>query len=313
MLETVPNFSEGRDPATVDALVRALGSAGARVADVHVDADHHRCVLTAFGSSSELAAGLENAVAVAVERIDLRTHEGVHPRVGACDVLPVVPLAGLVPGGGDERDAQALASDVAARIGGLGVPVIRYGSGAERGAEFAGAVRTGGAAGLAARLASGELRPHAGPAEPHMSAGAVLVGVRDVLVAFNVDLATDDLHIARRIAGTIRERAGGLPGVRALGLPLARAGRVQVSTNAEQWRSCGPGQILLAVAECAAAAGVRIARCELVGLAPRDAVAGLDQARRDCAQVAECPDPAGLLPLAAAAEPRLEAHAESTR
>jgi len=310
MLEAVPNFSEAQNAATLAALGEALASGGARVADVHTDRDHGRSVFTVFGASAELVAGLVSAVTVAVERIDLTTHAGVHPRVGACDVLPVVPLRDLHPEGGNRVAAAEVASAVAAAAGGLGVPVLRYGQDAGDQSAFAGALRTGGLAGLTARLASGELTPPHGPRVPHPTAGAILVGVRDVLVAFNVELDSADLGLARQIAAAVRERGGGLPGVRALGMALGERGTVQVSTNVERWRSCSPARVLREVAALAAAHGVTVRRAELVGLAPAAAVAELHRA---CAEPLDgsprnAPRNARTVQLLTAAEPSIEAH-----
>ncbi len=263
-LESVPNFSEGRDRKSIDAIGAALASAGARLLDVHADADHNRSVFTLVGSEAELVAGLVAGVECARDRIDLSGHEGAHPRIGAADVVPLVPI-----GTEDMERAQAAAREVAARIGGLGLPAFLYG-GPDRGPAF---FRRGGPEGLQSRLDTGELVPDFGPSKLDPSAGGVLVGARRPLIAFNVNLRTDDVEVARAIAGVVRERGGGFPGVRALGLDLPRAGLVQVSMNVEDWKVAALHQIVARIVDEAAARGVEPAGSELVGLMPAGAAA----------------------------------------
>jgi glutamate formiminotransferase/glutamate formiminotransferase/formiminotetrahydrofolate cyclodeaminase len=264
LLLAVPNFSEGRDLASVEAIAAAV--APARMLDLHVDPDHHRSVLTLAARQGELAIGLLAAAAAAVERIDLRADRGLHPHVGAIDVVPVVYRSDAQRG-----PACAEALTVAARIGGeLAIPVFLYGELATRPehAERA-ALRAGGPAGLAGRMARGELVPDYGPARPHPTAGATLVAARPPLVAFNVDLVTADVEVARRIAASLRESGGGLPGVRAIGLYLADRGRAQVSTNVQDHRAVPLREIVKRVR-----AEADVAEAELVGLAPRAALEG---------------------------------------
>ena len=233
-LESVPNFSEGRDQATIDAIGAALG-AHARLLDVHADADHNRSVFTLVGSETELADALLAGIAVAVERIDLRTHEGAHPRIGAADVVPIVPLRPE-----DLERARTAALAVGARIGSeLGLPVFVYAP-PERGPAF---YRRGGPAELQRRIDDGELVPDYGPPRLHETAGGVIVGARAPLIAFNVNLR-GDVEVARAIAAIVRERGGGFPGVRALGLDLPRAGLVQVSMNVEDWEASALHEIV---------------------------------------------------------------------
>jgi glutamate formiminotransferase / 5-formyltetrahydrofolate cyclo-ligase len=258
-LESVPNFSEGRDRATIDAIGRALSSGGARLLDVHADEDHNRSVFTLVGSEAELAAALVAGVECARGRIDLRRHEGAHPRVGAADVVPLVPIAP-----GDLERARAASLQVAARIGALGLPVFLYGA-PGRGPAF---FRRGGPDELQRRVDAGELVPDFGPVRLDSAAGAVLVGARRPLVAFNVNLRTDDVEIARAIAAVVREAGGGFPGVRALGLDLPRAGLVQVSMNVEDWEAAALHEIVERIGAEAAARGVEVAGSELVGLMP---------------------------------------------
>lgn len=266
MLESVPNFSEGRDRATIDAIGRAL-AANARLLDVHSDADHNRSVFTLVGSEDQLVAALVDGVAVARELIDLRAHDGAHPRIGAADVVPVVPLVA-----GDMERAVICAREVAQRIGReLELPVFLYGElAAGRGPAF---FRRGGVGELARRLDEGELAPDFGPARLDDRAGGVVVGARRPLVAFNVNLRGATLDAAKEIASVVRERDGGFPGVRALGLDLPRAGVAQVSMNIEDWEAAALHVIVARIEAEAQARGAEVLGSELVGLLPAGAAA----------------------------------------
>jgi glutamate formiminotransferase len=261
-LESVPNFSEGRERGTIDAIGAALSSRGSRLLDVHVDADHNRSVFTLVGSEPELVDGLVAGIARARELIDLRRHEGAHPRVGVADVVPLVPIRP-----DDLPRARSAARDLGARLGELGLPVFLY-EGPERGPAF---FRRGGPEALQARVDAGELAPDFGPSRLDPGAGAVLVGARRPLIAFNVNLRSADVEVARAIAALVRERDGGFPGVRALGLELPRAGMVQVSMNVEDWEAAALHDIVARIAEEASARGVDVAGSELVGLMPAGA------------------------------------------
>jgi len=262
-LESVPNFSEGRDRATIDALADALGSR-ARLLDVHADQDHNRSVFTLVGSEDELVESLLAGIACAVERIDLRRHEGAHPRVGAADVVPVVPLVRE-----ELPRAAACAEALAGRVASeLGLPVFRYGELAPgRGPAF---FREGGLDGLRRRVEAGELVPDFGPADVDERSGAVLVGARRPLIAFNVNLR-GSLDAAREVARAVRERDGGFPGVRALGLDLPSAGLVQVSMNVEDYEAAALHEIVERVAAEAEAREAEVVGSELVGLMPAGA------------------------------------------
>jgi glutamate formiminotransferase len=262
-LESVPNFSEGRDRATIDALAEKLGER-ARLLDVHSDPDHNRSVFTLVGSAEELVEALLAGIAVARERIDLRSHEGAHPRVGAADVVPLVPL---VPE--EMQRAREAALALAERIGvELGLPVFLYGELAPgRGPAF---FRRGGLGELAHRLAAGEILPDFGPARLDERAGGVLVGARRPLIAFNVNLR-GSLEAARQVASLVRERDGGFPGVRALGLDLPEAGLVQVSMNVEDYEAVALHEIVERIGREATARGAEVVGSELVGLMPAGA------------------------------------------
>ncbi|HYI80121.1 MAG TPA: hypothetical protein VEW67_04600 [Thermoleophilaceae bacterium] len=262
----IPNVSEGRDPGLVDRL-RVAFSRSASVVDTHVDADHNRSVFTLAGAQGTLADALVEGAAAAVEAIDLTVHDGVHPCVGALDVMPVVHLD-------DERRGAACAEAItaAARVGDeLELPVFLYGRLATRPEHTERAdLRRGGWRGLAERMERGELVPDFGPPRAHPTAGAVLATARPPLVAFNVDLDSDDLELARAIAADIRESApGGLAGVRAIGLLLDERGRAQVSTNVHDHRVTPLAAIVDAVRDRAP-----VAEAELVGLAPEAAFEG---------------------------------------
>jgi glutamate formiminotransferase len=266
-LESVPNFSEGREQATIDALGETIAQR-ARLLDVHVDADHNRAVFTLVGREHELVEALLAGIACARERIDLRSHEGAHPRVGAADVVPIVPIR-------PEEDlarASATAVELAGRVGEeLGLPVFLYGElGAGRGPAF---FRRGGPEELQRRVDAGELTPDHGPSRLDERAGAVLVGARRPLIAFNVNLVGAEVAVAREIAAVVRERDGGFPGVRALGLDLPRAGLVQVSMNVEDWEAAALHEIVARIEREARERGAEVAGSELVGLMPAGAAA----------------------------------------
>jgi glutamate formiminotransferase / 5-formyltetrahydrofolate cyclo-ligase len=264
ILLAAPNVSEGRDRSAVEAIGAAF--APARLLDVHSDADHNRSVFTLVAPQGELAAALVSGAREAVARIDLRRHDGLHPHVGALDVAPVVYLDE-----GARGAAVAEALTAGALIGEeLELPVLLYGQLATaEGTRERAAIRAGGPAALTRRIEGGELRPDYGPARAHPSAGAVLVTARPPLVAFNVELATAELELARSVAAALRESGGGLPGVRAIGLYLPATGRAQVSFNVEDHRAVPLRELVEAVR-----ARAPIAEAELVGLAPAAALEG---------------------------------------
>ena len=261
MLLAVPNVSEGSDRATIERLAGSFGAL--RLLDVHSDPDHGRSVLTLAGEQGEIAEGLLAGAREAIGAIDLSRHEGLHPHVGAIDVAPVVHLDAAARGA-----AIAAALTAAALIGDeLELPVFLYGALAD-GRERAD-VRAGGLEGLKVRMLSGELSPDYGPSEPHPTAGAVLVTARPPLVAFNLDLDTGDVELARAIAADLREAGGGPAGVRAIGLYLPARGCAQVSMNVHD-----PDAVPLAELVARVRARAPVAEAELVGLAPRAAFAG---------------------------------------
>jgi glutamate formiminotransferase / 5-formyltetrahydrofolate cyclo-ligase len=266
--EIVPNVSEGRDLDTIAACVAAMEREGARVVHRTSDAHHNRSVITAVGSGSQVVAAAVALARVAVERIDVRRHRGAHPRIGALDVLPFVPL-----GESTLDDAVTLAHRAAARIWReTGVPSYLYGAAASAAhREHLAAIRRGEFEGLGARLAA-EAGWHFDFGDaPHPSAGAVAVGARPLLIAFNVELASGELALAKRIARTLRGSSGGLRTLKCLGLRLD-AERVQVSCNLTDVDAVPLYRVTELVRRAAARAGVAVRRSELIGLAPNRAV-----------------------------------------
>ncbi|HEX3225723.1 MAG TPA: glutamate formimidoyltransferase [Gaiellaceae bacterium] len=265
-LEAVPNFSEGRDAAVVKAIGRALAEC-ADLLDVHTDVDHNRTVYTLVGEARPLVEALVGGISVARDRVDLRGHAGVHPRIGVADVVPIVPIRP-----GDMERAKSASLELARRLGDdLSLPVFLYGEvGGGRGPAF---FRRGGPEELQRRIDAGELRPDFGPVRLDPSAGGAIVGARRPLIAFNVNLVGANVEAAREIAAVVRERDGGFPGVRALGLDLPSAGQSQVSMNVEDWEAAALHDIVAAISREAAARGVEVAGAELVGLMPAGAAA----------------------------------------
>ena len=268
LFEIVPNLSEGRDDATIDAAIVAVERTGARVLHRTSDAAHHRSVLTIAGSGDEVVAAAVALAGVAVERIDLRVHRGEHPRIGALDVLPFVPL-----GEATLEDATELAHRAGAAIWQrYGIPSFYYGAAARRPENrLLPSVRRGQFEGLDARFAQAERRPDEGGVAKHESAGAIAIGARDVLIAFNVELATGDLHAAKAIAHMLRERDGGLRTLRALAFRLGE-NRVQVSLNVTDYRATPLHRVVETIRRLAAERDIEVVRGELIGLLPRAAV-----------------------------------------
>ena len=266
-LLAVPNVSEGRDPSRIEALQRAF-THGAELLDLHSDADHDRTVFTLAGAGAPLRDALVAGAEQAVETIDMTAYDGLHPAVGALDVCPVVWLEP-----GQRAAARSEAVELAAQIGGLGVPVFLYGELASRPGHTERAYfRNGGLAELWLRMESGGLHPDFGPKLPHRTAGVTLVTARPPLAAFNLELDSDDIEIARAIAAGLRESGGGLSGVRAIGLSLS-SGRIQVSTNVHDPFAVPLGAIVDRVRALAKPLGARAVEAEVVGLVPRAALA----------------------------------------
>jgi glutamate formiminotransferase len=266
LVECVPNASEGRRAEVVDAMASALVSdPEVTLLDRTSDVDHDRSVFTLAGPGERVAAAVERLAAVAVARIDLRVHRGQHPRLGALDVVPFVPLADT-----PMAACVALARETAARLAvRFSLPVYLYAEAATRPERRVLAdIRRPQFEGLAAAMAGGGWDPDFGPTTPHPTAGATVVGARPFLVAWNIQLDTPDVGLARRIARAIRERDGGLPRVQALGLELADLGCAQVSMNLLDVGITPMWRVWDAVERLAAEAGVLPLDSELIGLAP---------------------------------------------
>ena len=272
LIESIPNVSEGRRRVVTDELADVIRQTpGVRLLDRSSDRSHNRTVYTLVGDAGSLEAASLALVAAAVARIDLRQHRGVHPRIGAVDVIPFVPLTDATMSDCVNL-ARRIGELVAARFA---VPVFLYEEAAlgpaRRRLED---IRRGEFEGLSVKMADPEWMPDYGPPVPHPTAGAVAIGARQVLIAFNVELATDRIDIARRVASHVRERTGGLPAVKALGLPLAEKGTVQVSMNLTDYRVTPPRVAFTAVEQEAARLGVSVVRSEIVGLLPQAALIG---------------------------------------
>jgi glutamate formiminotransferase len=275
VLEAVPNVSEGRDPSVVAEIGKAFASE-ARLLDVHTDPDHHRSVYTLVAAPDSLADSLVQGVARACELVDLRRHEGVHPRVGVADVVPLVPL---------ESAQMGLAAETALTVGRrlgeeLGLSVFLYGeAGAGHRPVF---FRRGGLAELERRVSSGELAPDFGPPKLDLRVGAVLVGARKPLVAYNLRLEPAELDLTREIGTVVRESGGGMASVQAIGLRLPSSGRVQLSMNLLDLERSPLHEVIERVRLEARKRGLEVVDGELVGLVPASA---LDAARAAGVQV----------------------------
>lgn len=268
-VESVPNVSEGRDRAAIEACADAIRSSGACLLDVSSDATHHRSVFSFAGSPAQVAAAVLALFDTAVAAIDLRRHTGAHPRVGAVDVVPFVPIAGVTM-----AECVTLARDVARTVAARhDLPVFLYEAAASTPARRDLAeIRRGGLDGVATRLGDPAWAPDFGPARLHPSAGAAVIGARAPLIAFNVQLASRDVGVARRIARAIRTSSGGLPALKAMAVDLPTLGLVQVSMNLTDFMRTSIVDAFDAVAREAARAGVPIVDSEIVGLAPAAAL-----------------------------------------
>lgn len=271
IIESVPNFSEGRDQAKMDKITAAFKDCeGVKLLDVQADADHNRMVVTVLGSPEAIKAAILAAMDQAVELIDMTRHKGQHPRMGAVDVVPFIPIQGVTM-----ADAQVLSKEVARTAAeDFDLPIILY-------AESASAphrvnlpdVRRGQFEGMADKLADPLWRPDFGPLQPHPTAGVTAMGARPPLVAFNVNLGTDRLEVADAIAKKVRFIGGGLPHCKAMGVALEKRGIVQVSMNMTDFRQTALFQAVEMIRVEAEGYGVEIVGSEIVGLVPMQALA----------------------------------------
>ena len=272
VLEAVPNFSEGREPAVVEEIVEAMRAAGADVLDWSMDPDHHRSVVTMMGPPPVVEEAAVAAARVALARIDLRRHRGVHPRIGALDVLPFIPLAGLTM-----EDARASARRVGRRLAEeLGIPVFFYAQASDPPGRRLAELRRGGFEALAAGWPPDRRPDLLPPAWPHPgahpTAGAVCVGARPVLLAWNVYVGGVTFDDAAAIAAQIRERGGGFRGLRALALQLPRRDRLQISMNLEDLEATSPMEVFRRIEALVAERGGSVLETEVVGLLPDELV-----------------------------------------
>ena len=271
LVECVPNFSEGRKPEVVDRLVETIQSVdSACVLDTHLDPDHNRSVITFVASRDHVVEAAFRAVELASRSIDMRAHQGVHPRLGATDVLPFIPIREVTM-----DDCVSIAHQAGQRIATeLSIPVFFYERAARRPDRVnLEDVRRGALELLREQIATEPSRtPDAGPLRVHQTAGAIAVGARPFLIAFNINLRTRDITIARQIARTIRARHGGLPFVKALGFELSTRGLVQVSMNLVNYEATGMTAAYNAVRDETSRLGVEIAGTEIVGLVPAAAL-----------------------------------------
>jgi glutamate formiminotransferase len=264
VLEAVPNFSEGRDRTIVDAIVDAISVHDVEVLDVSMDPDHHRSVVTFIGHPAAVEGALVDAAEVALERIDLRSHAGVHPRVGALDVCPVVPVHGL-----EMSDAVQSARRIGEGIAELGIPVFWYGEAADEPGSGLAPLRKGGFESFVGGWPSGRIPDlAAGRTAAHPTAGITCVGARPVLLAWNAWVEGLDREALAEIARLIRERDGGIPGLRALALEVPRQGGLQLSMNLEGVQARDPFDVFLRVEGHVEAAGGHISRTEVIGMIP---------------------------------------------
>jgi glutamate formiminotransferase len=272
LIECVPNVSEGRRVEVIEALLAALrGVDGVRVLDHSSDASHNRTVLTFAGDASSLHAAVLSLFDVALSAIDLRSHRGEHPRMGAVDVVPFIPIEGATM-----ADCVALAREVGDAVAARHhLPVFLYEEAASaplrRNLED---IRRGEFEGLGAKLATPGWAPDFGPSQPHPTAGASAIGARMPLIAFNVNLATDRIDVARRIAAAVRHSSGGFRFVKALGVAVAERGLVQVSMNLTNYERTPIFRVFEAVRREAARYGVTVVDSEIVGLVPANALVG---------------------------------------
>ncbi len=271
LVECVPNISEGRDLKVIDALTKVVQDVeGVAILDRHIDSDHHRSVFTIAGFPDVTIRAAYELVRLAQELIDLSQHDGGHPRVGAVDVIPFIPLHGMTM-----EECKRLAEKLGAMIGPLlEIPVFLYGEASvQRPKLQLEAIRAGGQGGLSKRLASeGGWHPAFGPTQLHPTSGAIAIGARDFLIAYNVVLESNDLILAQRIAKTIRTSDGGLPSLKAMGVALTSREQVQVSMNLTNYRETSMYDAYRAVEQVAKRYGVGIDESELVGLVPQAAI-----------------------------------------
>ena len=270
ILECVPNFSEGRDESKVERIVEEIRkTSGVKLLDYFSDQDHNRTVVTFLGEPAAVKEAALKAAFKALELIDMRIHQGGHPRLGAVDVVPFVPVRGMAM-----SEAAYLAQEMGRELGEAGeLPVYFYGEAAtDPNRKKLSDIRKGEYEGLKEKLATPGWGPDAGLAAFNPKSGAAVVGARMPLIAFNVNLRPPKLDLAKQIARKIRESSGGIPSVQAIGLELKEKGMVQVSMNLTDYRRASIPAVVEAIRREVAGKGLEIAECEVVGLVPMEAL-----------------------------------------
>ena len=270
VIECVPNISEGRRAEVIEQIATSLRAVpGLSVLDVQSDASHNRSVFTLAGDAEAMKAGIPTLIEGALAAIDLRTHRGEHPRLGAVDVVPFIPIEGVTMEGCVQL-AKAVAADVAARFS---LPVYLYEEASSNPArKNLEDIRRGEFEGLAAKMTQPGWAPDYGPAAPHHTAGATVIGARMPLIAYNINLATNRLDVAKKIAAAIRMSSGGLRYVKAMGIPLEDRGIVQVSMNLTNYEKTPIFRVFDLVKREAERYGVSVLESEIVGLVPAAAL-----------------------------------------
>jgi glutamate formiminotransferase len=268
-IECIPNISEGRRGDVLERCAQAIRETGARLLDVKSDFSHNRTVYTFAGDAASVQEAVFSLFDQAVKAIDLRQHSGEHPRLGAVDVVPFVPIEGVTM-----AECVALSKAVAAELARrYDLPVYLYEEAASTPARrHLEDIRRGEFEGLAAKMEQPEWRPDFGPARPHPSAGASVIGARMALIAYNINLATDRIEVAKQIAAAVRQSSGGLRFVKAMGVELADRGMVQVSMNLTNFEKTPIFRVFELVKREAARHGVSVAESEIVGLVPAAAL-----------------------------------------
>lgn len=275
VMECIPNFSEGRRPEIIEAIVSAIQACGVTLLSVAPDSDHNRTVVTYVGNPEAVARAAVRGAEVASKLIDLNQHKGNHPRMGAVDVIPFVPISGC-----DMKDCVALAKQVGEQIGTqLGIPVFLYEEAATRtDRKNLADVRRGEFEGLRERIGTDPARvPDYGPNAIHPTAGCIAVGARMPLIAFNVNLGTSDMEIGKKIAKALRGSSGGLVGCKALAIPLAERNQVQISMNMVNFKDTPLHRAFELIRIEAERYGVPVVGSEIVGLVPMDALVGVSR------------------------------------
>ena len=270
IIECVPNFSIGKNASAVEQIINSIKSVSAdvRVLDHSYDVDHGRLVVTYIGDGDSLRDATYQGVKKAVEILNFNDHEGVHPCMGAVDVIPLIPLRKAT-----FNDCVKIRNELSKKISEeLGIPVFIYGSIAKRPERNElSSIRKGGIEGVSGRILTPEGKPDFGPSRLHPTAGAVAIGAREILIAFNINLDSKDLEAAKAIASKIRDKNSSLRGVKAIGVELASRGIVQVAVNIMHYKSASIKQIYDAVKKEAEKIDIRIKSSEIIGLIPKDA------------------------------------------